>query len=419
MSKLLSNYELMTKLMNQGIDAGVIQLKAKGEIYDGRSVEVNGKTLIHFGNCSYLGLDTAPEIKQGIIDTVTKYGSSFSSSRACIEIGLYEELEVLLEEIIGYPCLVSQTTSLGHQSVFPVLITAEDAIIVDHQVHSSVLNAVKQVQAQGTKVEMIRHNNVEALEDKIKELKDKHRIVWYMGDGIYSMYGDGAPIDDLRILLDKYEQLHCYIDDAHGMSWAGENGKGFVLNFGELHPKMIFSMSMAKGFGTFGGILVFPTRELKNAIRTFGASLIFSGPIPTPSLGASIASAHLHLNGEVTRRQNALYERIRFFRAKADAYKVPIINKTFSPIFYVGLGSFDAAVGIAKDLIHSGFYTNCCSYPSVPYKYSGIRVAITVHHTFEDIEKLVQTIAFMVNEYEAQGIINREKIEKTFKVVLA
>ncbi len=419
MSKLLSNYDLMAKTMNQSVELGITQLKAKGENYDGRSVEVNGKTLLHFGNCSYIGLDTAPEIKQGTIDATMKYGSSFSSSRACIEIGLYEELEDLLEEITGYPCLVSQTTSLGHQSIFPVLITSEDVIIIDHQVHASVQNAVKQVAALGTKVEVIRHNNMEALEDKIKALKDKHRIVWYMGDGIYSMYGDGAPIDELRTLMDKYEQLHCYIDDAHGMSWIGENGKGFVLNFGDLHPQMIFSMSMAKGFGTCGGILVFPTKELKRAIRTFGSSLIFSGPIPTPTLGGSIASAKLHLNGEVARRQEELYTRMRHFRAKADLYKIPIINKTFSPIFYVGLSSFDASIGLAKDLVNSGFYTNICSYPSVPFKYSGVRIAITVHQTLDDIEKLVQTMAFMINEYEAQGIVSREKIEKTFKVVLA
>ena len=416
MSKLLSNYDLMNKVIAEGHELGIIQLKSEGETYDGRTIVVNGKPLLYFGNCSYLGLDTSDELKQGIIETTLKYGSCFSSSRFNVELSLYEQLESLLEEIMGHPCLVSQTTTLGHQSVFPILIQPDDLIIMDHQVHASVQNAVKMVAALGTKTIFIRHNNMQALEEKVIEAQGKFKNIWYLADGIYSMYGDGAPIPEMKALMDKYDNLYSYVDDAHGISWIGKNGRGYILDSGPLHPKMVFSTSMAKGYGAGGGILVFPTNEMKQTIRNLGSSLFFSGPVSTPVLGACIASAKLHLNGEIERRQQELYARMKFFREKATLYKIPIINKNFSPIFYIGFGSLEAASGITKDLQNSGYSVIVCTYPGVSYKHSGIRVAITTHLSFDDIDKFTQALAFLVNEYEAQGLIKRDKIKSAFKL---
>ena len=84
---------------------------------------------------------------------------------------------------------------------------------------------------------MIRHNNMEMLEDMIRENPNKYDQIWYMADGVYSMFGNLAPMDDLLTLLEKYENFHLYIDDAHGMSWTGKYGRGTVMGDDGMHPE--------------------------------------------------------------------------------------------------------------------------------------------------------------------------------------
>jgi 7-keto-8-aminopelargonate synthetase-like enzyme len=403
--------------VTRSVDLGIFQLKVDSDHYDGRIVRVQGRDIIHFSNCSYVGLETSEALKLGAIDAITRYGTFFSTSRLCIGLDLNEKLEALLDEITGNHTLVTQSTSLGSISAIPIIVTPNDLIVLDHQVHTSVQNAVKIAETQGTKVGMIRHNNMSALEEVIQKQQNKYEKIWYMADGIYSMLGDVCPIEDLYELMDRYPNFHCFVDDAHGISWIGKHGKGMVLHKRPLHPQMVLALSMAKGFGSCGGVLVFPTAEARHLIRCLGTSLIFSGPIPTPVLGACIASAKLHLTDEIRVRQNVLHALIKFFREKAYAYGLPLVNHTFSPIFYFGAGSETNAYHIVRKLLDAGFLTIICNYPVVPKKNAGIRVTLTTHNTFEDIENLLSTMAGLVDELENEGKLDKEKIYKAFRAL--
>ncbi len=140
----------------------------------------------------------------------------------------YEEIEALLDQIFAAHTLVTPSTTLSHFSALPVLIEEEDAVILDHQVHQSVQMAMPQIRLQGTHVEFVRHGRLDLLDSRVRELAESHRKVWYLADGIYSMYGDLAPLKALSWLLTRHEQLQLYIDDAHGMSWCGQRGRGFA-----------------------------------------------------------------------------------------------------------------------------------------------------------------------------------------------
>jgi 7-keto-8-aminopelargonate synthetase-like enzyme len=378
---------------------------------------VQGKDIVNFGNCSYVGLDVCEALKQGAIDAVTRYGNLFASSRLCIGLDLNEKLEALLDQITGYHTLVTQTTSLGSLSAIPVIVSPNDLVVLDHQVHASVQNAVKIAQTQGTKVGMIRHSNMSALEDVIIKQQNKYDKIWYMADGIYSMLGDECPIEQMYELMDRYPNFHCFVDDAHGISWIGKHGKGLTLHKRPLHPQMVLVMSMAKGFGCCGGILVFPTAEARHLIRCLGSSLIYSGPIPTAVLGACIASAKLHLTDEIVVRQNVLHALIKFFREKTYAYGLPLVNHSFSPVFYFGAGTEANAYHIVRKLLDAGFLTTICNYPVVPKKNAGIRISVTTHNTFEDIENLLSTMAGVVDELENEGKLNKEKIYQDFRAL--
>jgi 7-keto-8-aminopelargonate synthetase-like enzyme len=417
LNKPITHYTRALRSITNARDYGIIQLKAESDHYDGRIVRVHDKDLVHFGNCSYLGLETCEAVKLGGIDAITRYGSFFSSSRQYIGLGLNEELEALLNKITGNYSLVTQTTTLGSLSAIPVITSPNDLIVVDHQLHASVQNAVKIAQTQGTKVGMVRHSNMTALEDAIIKNQTSYEKIWYIADGMYSMLGDGCPIEQMHELMDRYPNFHCFVDDAHGMSWIGEHGKGLILHKRPLHPQMVLALSLAKGFGCCGGVLVFPTLEALQLIKCIGSSLTFSGPIPTPVLGCAIASAKLHLTDEIVTRQNALHARIKYFRQQAYAYNLPLVNHSFSPIFYFGAGSEDNAQHIVKKMLDAGFFTCICNYPAVPKKNAGIRVSVTTHLTFEDIENALSTMAGIVDDLENEGKLDKEKIYKDFRAL--
>ncbi|NOS73822.1 MAG: hypothetical protein HOP36_04630 [Methyloglobulus sp.] len=139
MSKPVNDNNRILKSITHARDLGIIQLRVDSDSYDGRTVRVQDKDLIHFGNCSYLGLDTCESLKLGAIDAIVRYGNFFASSRQYIGLGLNEELEALLDQITGHHCLISQTTSSGSLSAIPVITTPNDLIVLDHQVHTLVV----------------------------------------------------------------------------------------------------------------------------------------------------------------------------------------------------------------------------------------------------------------------------------------
>src|SRR4028119_2244563 len=96
----------------------------------------------------------------------------------------------------GHPVLIAKNSTLAHIAVIPGVVRDEDAVILDHQVHWSVQNACQLLKPRGIHVDMIRHSNLHMLEEKIKEFGNKYDKIWYMADGVYSMYGDFAPLGE-------------------------------------------------------------------------------------------------------------------------------------------------------------------------------------------------------------------------------
>ena len=405
-------FDTIDECLNNAVQKGIFHLNTQNEYLDGRIIRIKDQDVINFASCSYLGLEVDDRLKQGAIDATLRYGTQFSSSRAYISCGLYEELESLLSTIFGSYSIVAQSSSLLHLATIPVIIDNNDAIILDHQVHGSVQNAVQLTRSRGVTVDIIRHSNLEMLEDKIKKLSNTHYRIWYMIDGVYSMFGDFAPIHELYQLMDKYPQLHLYVDDAHGMSWTGKNGSGYILSQVSLHPKMILTTSLAKGFGTGGGVAIFTDKEIMRKVRTCGASFVFSGPMQPPMLGATIASAKLHLSPEIYELQEKLKERTKYCHKLIQDKNLPYILPSGSPIFYLALGLPNTGYNMVNRLIKDGFYTDIGIFPGVPLKRTGIRLPINNCQSFEDIENIINAIEYnypFVLEEENQTINDLEK----------
>lgn len=415
MENLSPQVELINKIVSHGRDLGIGQVKVQDHSTNGRTINVNGKNLVYFGNCSYLGLEYDKRITEAAIDAINRYGSLFSCSRAFASLSLHDELEFLLEQIFDKPTLVSPTTTLGHISNIPTLVNQDDAIILDHQVHASVNYAVQIVKANGTYVEVLRHNKMDVLESRIVKLKEKYKRVWYMSDGIYSMYGDSAPLKEMHALMNKYDQFWCYVDDAHGMSWEGKHGCGFALNqMPYFHDHLLLTVSLVKGFGVQGGALIYPNKEIKNVVRNCGGTLMFSGPMSPATIAGNIASAKIHLTDEIYDLQDSLRDKINYFLMTAKGLNLPLVSDEKTPIFFIGLGTPESGYEMSTKLKDSGFLLNMAVYPAVPYKNTGMRAVITNHHTKDDIYEMLNTVSDHMIHMEKGKTINKEEIVKAF-----
>ena len=227
-NSLSPNVELANQIIEQGRSVGILHNVINNYKTDGKNLLINDKRVTYFGNCSYLGLENDLRLKEAAIDAIERYGIQFSCSRTYARIPLYDEIEFLLSQIFGRPTIAAPTTTLAHMSTVPVLMRRNDVIIIDQQAHSSMHDALAIAKDMGAQVEILRHNRMDMLESRLKKLIQQYDRVWFMTDGIFSMFGDIAPLSTLSNLMNKYDNFYCYIDDAHGMSWTGQHGCGYA-----------------------------------------------------------------------------------------------------------------------------------------------------------------------------------------------
>lgn len=379
--------------LTDGISRGVGYLTAEDDHLGGRFVTLRGRRHVNFGSCSYLGLETDLRLKNGACDAVARYGVQFASSRSYVSCPPYAELERLLARMFEAPLVVAQTTTLAHFAALPILVGKQDAVICDQLVHHSVQAVLPTLAAAGTVCRFVRHNRIDRLDDTVRRLSERHRRIWYLADGVYSMHGDPAPLPELHELVSRHDRLSLYIDDAHGITWTGRNGRGTVLGGGPLPPRTVVVASLAKAFSAGGAVMIFPDAETARLVRTCGSTLIFSGPLQPALLGAAIASARIHLSSEIADRQRRLANRIRLFNALAAVRGLPLGSTAATPIRFVGTGENDVTYGLAAELMNDGFYVNTAVFPAVSRGHGGLRVALTLHQTRNDIADLVDAIA--------------------------
>ena len=418
MAKTRHNHLLDTidEIISTAANKGIVHLYAEDESLNGSSIIINKKTLKHFGTCGYLGLEQDPRLKQGVIDAVTKYGTQFPMSKTYVSSPLYSELEELVETMYGYPVILTKNSTLGHITVIPTIVRDDDVVILDQQAHASIQSAVQLLKPKGIRVEIIRHSNMEMLEDKIRELRSKYSRIWYMADGVYSMYGDVAPIEQMHALADKYEQLYLYVDDAHGMSWAGNHGTGYVMSQAKLHPKMVLCATMGKCFGATGGLIVFPDHEMRRKVKVFGGPLTFSVQIEPPMLGAAIASAKIHLSEEIYDMQQNLAEKIAWCNSLIRQTDLPLVVENQCPIFFIGTGMPATGYNFVGRLINEGYYANLGVFPAVPVKNTGVRFTISRHNSFDDIRAFVDAMDYHYPKALADENRTENEVRASFRL---
>lgn len=378
-------------------------------------IEIDGRSVTSFGSSSYLGLHKDQRMIDAGIEAMQEYGVVYSSSRSYTYLDLHNELEHLMEGIFGLPVLATIQTTMAHFSAMQLLMLPEHAAIIDMQAHATLQSMVQLPKAQGMTLEMIRHNDLDMLESKIRRLYHTHEKIWYIADGIYSMYGDAAPINELMHLVSKYEKLHIYFDDAHGMSWTGPHGAGYIWrHLPTGHERVVMATSLGKGFGLGGGALICPNQDVKNMMLRAGGSVVFCTQLPVQMLGSGIAAAKIHLTDEIYTLQDKVRSNIDYFIELAQKYQVPVVDYSPTPIFFIACGEQQFGITLCERLIAKGYYLNIGIYPAVGPKNTGLRISINAQHTHEEIEGLMKCIVSEMNTLMEEYGISLPDLEKTF-----
>ena len=387
---------LAIKELNQN---GFVYQYYTDEVYDGRILTVNGRKLLHFANCSYLGLETHPALKDAAVEAVKKYGTQNSMSRAMVSTPLYKKAEENLSKMFPGNQIIFPTTTLAHCSCIPNLIGPKDAIILDAYVHNSVRMGSQLCKANGTFILLSKHNDFEHIKYLYHRLKkENYEKVWYLADGVYSIHGNFCKAKELKNLLDEEEDFYAYIDDAHGLGWHGNTGQGVVLETIEIHDKLVVAGGFAKSISANGGLVVVKDKLLAEKLKFTGQTMIFSGPLQPAVLGTLVASTELHLSGELSKFQNELLEKINYFRQLAIKLQLPIVTTDISPIQLLRIGNTEQTYYILKRLIENGFFSMTASYPAIEKGDEGIRITITRYLKLDDIKDFVYCISEVLKE---------------------
>lgn len=417
MKNLSTQISLVNEVFSNAHDLGLIKIRASHDELTGSSFLVKGKKLKNFACNNYLAFEMDERVKQAAIEGIQRFGLQTSISRTYLSFDHFIELEEKLEKIFELPTIISSCTALGNLAYIPLIVGANDAIILDQFAHESVKMAATLMRADGRHVEIIKHSNMEILEKRIKTLRETYDNVWYLADSVYSMHGDMAPLEDIEMLLNTYDNFYCYLDDAHGMSWIGKNGKGFVLHKMNKHEKLYVITALNKGFGAMSSALIFPNKEIKTFVETCNAAIRFSAPTPHSGILAASKIADIHLTYEIYEKQAQLNELITHFKQKSKQLNLPIINFAHTPIFFLATGgSVDTMFKFAGHFIDSGFLTSIATYPVVPVAHSGFRISLSLYQNVRDIDDLLNMIAEYMEDLELKGLFNREEALKGFRI---
>ena len=348
----------------------------------GANVHVNsGEDVVIMCANNYLGLSSHPEVIQASKDALDSHGYGMSSVRfICGTQDIHKELEAKIAKFYGTEDTILYAAAFdANGGVFEPLFTAEDAIISDALNHASIIDGIRLCKAQRYRY---KHSDMADLEEKLKEAQaQRFRII--VTDGVFSMDGDLAKMDEICALAEKYDAL-VMTDECHSAGFIGKTGRGVPEHFGVMNKVDIITGTLGKALGgAMGGYTTGP-KEIIDMLRQKSRPYLFSNSLAPSIVGAS--NKVFDILSSTTELRDKLEENTKYFKEKIIAAGFDI-KPGDSPIVPVML--YDAALSqkFADRLLEEGIYAIGFFYPVVPKGEARIRTQISAAHSKEDLDK--------------------------------
>jgi len=339
--------------------------------------------VLNFCANNYLGLADNPEIIDAARQALDDHGFGMASVRfICGTQDLHKQLEKVIADFHGKDDAILYAACFdANGGLFEPLLGPEDAIISDALNHASIIDGIRLCKAERHRYP---NSDMNALEEALKKTRDK-RTRMIATDGVFSMDGTVAKLDEITELAEKYDAL-VMVDDCHASGFFGATGRGSPEHHGVLDKVDIITSTLGKALGGGMGGFTVARQEVIDILRQRSRPYLFSNSLAPPLVGASIKV--FEMLDESTALRDKLAENTKFFR-KAMTDAGFDIKPGEHPIVPVMLYDAPLAQKMADALLEEGIYVIGFFYPVVPKGEARIRLQISAAHEREQLERAV------------------------------
>jgi 8-amino-7-oxononanoate synthase/acyl carrier protein len=361
---------------------------------------IAGRKLISFASYNYLGMSGDPVVSAAAKQAIDRFGTSVSASRLVSgEKPLHRQLERGLASFIGTEdavCLVgghaTNETTIGH------LLGPGDLIVHDALAHNSIIQGAL---LSGARRRPFPHNDWQALDQLLKEIRRDYRRVLIAIEGVYSMDGD---VPDLPRFVDVKQRHKAFlmVDEAHSIGTMGPHGRGIAEHF-DIDPRLvdIWMGTLSKSFGSCGGYIA-GSRELVEYLKYTAPGFVYSVGMPPSNAAAALAS--LRLIEEDPERVARVQDRSRKFLQLAQRLGLNTGTSHNTPVIPVIVGNSLHALQLSRKLFERGINVQPILYPAVEEHAARLRFFVTACHTDEQIEQTVAAVAEELAKIDPQCV---------------
>ncbi len=363
-------------------EAGLFTQIRTIESPQGAWLVVDGQKVLNFCSNNYLGLANHPHLVEAAKAALEKYGVGPTAVRTIAgTMDLHLELESRLATFKGVEAaLTFQSGFNANLATIPALVGKADVIYSDELNHASIIDGAR---LSGAKIIRFPHTDAQGLRDAIKEHQGEgynHSLI--ITDGVFSMDGDIAPLDEIYAVAQDFDYL-LMVDDAHGEGVLGNGGRGIVDHF-DLHGKVDVEVgTLSKAFGVVGGAVT-GDQVIIDWLRQRGRPFLFSSAMTAPDVAACLAA--IDLLEESSELVERLWENTEYFKGQVEQLGFDT-GLSATPIVPIMLGEAPLAQEFSRRLFEESVFAMAIGFPTVPRGKARIRVMNSASHSREDLDQ--------------------------------
>lgn len=364
------------------------------------------KKVINMCANNYLGLSSHPEVIRAAHEGLDSRGYGMSSVRfICGTQDIHRELENRLTEFLGTEdTLLFPSCMDANAGFFEAVLGEQDVMIADRLVHASIVDGMRLAKAM---TDTFKHSDMGHLEEKLQEHQDKRfRII--VTDGVFSMDGDVAKLDQIVELAERYDAM-VFVDDSHATGFMGKTGRGTHEYCGVMGRIDVITTTLGKALGGASGGCVSGRKELVEMCRQRARPYLFSNSVAPVVVKGALKV--MDLIGTSTERRDKLMENTRFWREGLKGIGLDI-KEGESPIVPVMLYNAKLAQDFARDLFTEGVYAVGFFFPVVPKGQARIRTQLSAAHERRHLETALEAFRKVGEKYGILGLGKKEIIAK-------
>ncbi|NHA68280.1 glycine C-acetyltransferase [Phycicoccus flavus] len=343
---------------------------------------------LNFCANNYLGLADHPDVVAASRDALDTWGFGMASVRfICGTQTQHTALEERLAQFLGTEASILFPSCFdANGGVFEVLFGAEDAIVSDELNHASIIDGIRL-----SKAARYRYRNADTADLRTQLTAAREagaRRVCVVTDGVFSMDGSYAPLDEICDLADEFEAM-VLVDDSHAVGFVGEGGRGTPERFGVADRVDVLTGTLGKALGGASGGYVASHREVVDLLRQRARPYLFSNSVAPGTVAGSLAA--LDLVASSSDGREALERNAALFRGLMDDAGFDLLpgSHPIVPVMFPGDDGARQATDIADHMLGQGVYVIAFSYPVVPKGKARIRVQLSAAHTEDDVRRCV------------------------------